>query len=258
MTATHADAPAGTSARPHRPAQWVVMARMLVAEAVRYLVVATLCTVAVLVLLGLVARWRGWQLIAREDMDMVGFEVVADGDGVTVVTSLFLLVAAAGITAIVIPVVQAARTRVYVATGATRASVAVAQLVTVVVMTAYVLLLSGVVLLVVGGGLDGAQDILRVDGAGGLLTAVVRGAGALLLAMTGAMTVVALFLRWPWWVGAGLLVLVFVVLPAVTAFLLTAVASAVDGLSGRWGWDLSAATVVTMIYWAVLRRVPVR
>lgn len=268
MTTTSAAAPAtSTGPRPPRPAQWVVLTRMLLGAAMNSLLITTGVVLACLAVGVLVARWRGWQLVGMTETDMVGLEVIADGDGVTLVASLFILPVAVGIASVVMAVVLAARTRVYVATGATRRAVATAQLLTVLGAAAYVLLVTAVVLLVVGRGpdgalallqADGAGDLLQADGAGDVFTLGVRALGAVLLAMAGATMVTALFLRWPWWVGVGLLLLLFVVLPPVTTFLLPAVGAAVDRASGWWAWDLSVAVVVAAIFWWILRRVPVR
>ncbi|MGD8201042.1 hypothetical protein ACQE98_10300 [Ornithinimicrobium sp. W1679] len=259
MTTTSTAAPAtSTGLRPPRPAQWAVLTRMLLGAAMNSLLITTGVVLACLAVGVLVARWRGWQLVGMTETDMVGLEVIADGDGVTLVASLFILPVAVGIASVVMAVVLAARTRVYVATGATRRAVATAQLLTVLGSAAYVLLVTAVVLLVVGRGPDGALALLQADGAGDVAILGVSALGAVLLGMAGATMITALFLRWPWWVGVGLLLLLFVVLPPVTTFLLPAVGAAVDRASGWWGWDLSVAVVVAALFWWILRRVPVR
>lgn len=255
MTTTSTDASAtSTTRRPFRPAQWAVMTRILAAQGMRSLFIATGVTFVVLAVGTLIARWRGWQLVAMTETDRVGFEVAADGDGVTIVASLFILPAAVSIAAVVMTIVLAARTRVYVATGATRRSVAVGHLLTILVMAVYVLVVTAVVLLVVGRGFDGARELVQADGAGDVATMGIRA----LFVVTAASAITALFLRWPWWVGTGVLVLFLVVLPGLTAFLLPSVAEAVDRASGWWGWDLAVAVVATGAYWWVIRRVPVR
>ncbi|MGC5585004.1 hypothetical protein [Ornithinimicrobium sp. W1665] len=259
MTTTSTAAPAtSTGPRAPRPAQWAVLTRMLLGAAMNSLLITTGVVLACLAVGVLVARWRGWQLVGMTETDMVGLEVIADGDGVTLIASLFILPVAVGIASVVMAVVLAARTRVYVATGATRRAVATAQLLTVLGSAAYVLLVTAVVLLVVGRGPDGALALLQADGAGDVATLSVSALGAVLLGMAGATMITALFLRWPWWVGVGLLLLLFVVLPPVTTFLLPAVGAAVDRASGWWGWDLSVAVVVAALFWWILRRVPVR
>lgn len=259
MTTTSADAPATSPVRrPARPGQWMVMTRMLLTAAMNSLLITTGVVLVILAVGTLIAHWRGWQLVGMTETDMVGLEVVTDGDGVTLVASLFILPVAVGIAAVVMAVVLAARTRVYVASGATRRAVAVGQLLTTLAMAAAVLLLTAAVLLVVGRGPAGALELVQADGAGDVATMTVRALGAVLLATTAAAAITALFLRWPWWVGVGALVLLFTVLPTITAFLLPAVTGAVDRASGWWAWDLSMAVVSALVYWWVIRRVPVR
>lgn len=259
MTTASTDTSAPSTTRDRTlPSQRAVLTRTFTVAGMRSLLITTGVMLVVLAVGALIARWRGWQLVGMTETDMVGLEVITDGDGVTLVASLFILPVAISIAAVVMAVVLAARTRVYVATGATRRTVAVGQLLTLLVMTAYVLLVSAVVLLVVGRGLDGARELVQADGAGEVAMMGIRALGTVLLALTAASAITALFLRWPWWVGTGVLILLFVVLPGLTAFLLPSVAETVDRASAWWGWDLASAVVTTGVYWWVIRRVPVR
>ncbi|WP_131104605.1 hypothetical protein [Ornithinimicrobium sufpigmenti] len=244
--------------RDGHPAQWAVLARLLSAEALRSLLITAGVMLVVLVVGSLIARWRGWRLVSMTEPSLVTIEVVADADGVTLIASLFMLPAAVGIAALVMAIVLAARTRVYVATGATRRNVALGHLLTVLVMTACVLLAAVVVLLVVGRGPEGARELLQAGSARDVALLSVRGLGAVVLALTAGSAITVLFLRWPWWVGVGILTLLFVVLPLVTRFLLPEVAEAVTAASARWGWGLAGAVVAAGVYWWLMRRVPVR
>lgn len=232
------------------------MARILVPEAMRSLLITTGVMLVVLAVGTLIARWRGWQLVEMTQADLAQLEVVVGTDGVTIVASLFLLPAAVGIAALVMAIVLAARTRVYVATGATRGAVAVGHLLTILVMTAYTLLVTAVVLLVVGAA--GARELLGADGAGDLVLLGLQALGSILLALTASSAITVLFLRWPWWVGTGVLILAFVVLPTVAALLLPGAPDVITRVTGWWGWDLALAVLATSVYWWLIRRVPVR
>lgn len=259
MTTSTVDTRTATAGRPARPAQWTVMARLLTVEAMRSLLITTGVMLVVIAVGTLIAHWQGWQLVEMTEVNRLRLEVIVDSeDGVTIIASLFLLPAAAAIAAVVMAVVLAARTRVYVATGATRRAVAVGHLLMLLVMTAYVLLTTAVVLLVVGGGLGGAMELVGVDGAGEVALLSVRALGAVPLALTAASAITVLFLRWSWWVGVGLLVLLFTVLPGMFVFLLPSIADALAAASTWWGWDLSVGVLASGAYWWIIRRVPVR
>lgn len=258
MSATPADRTATPTARRRRPAQWAVMTRMLVPEAMRGLLSMTAVVLFFLAVAALVTRWLDWQVVGTTETDVVGLEVIAGPDGVAVVASLFILPAAGAVGAVVMAVVLAARTRVYVATGATRRAVAVGLLITALVMTGYALLLTAASLLVVGRGLDGARELLRADGAGDLALLSLQALGSVLLAVVAASAITVLFLRWPWWVGTGALILILGVLPLVTVVLLPALAQALTTASAWWGWDLALAVLATGVFWWIISRVPVR
>lgn len=258
MSATPADRTATSTARRHRPAQWAVMTRMLVPEAMRSLLSMTAVVLFFLAVAALVTRWLDWQVVGMTETDVVGLEVITGPDGIAVVASLFILPAAGAVGAVVMAIVLAARTRVYVATGATRRAVAVGLLITSLVMTGYALLLTAVSLLVVGRGLDGARELLQADGAGDLALLGLQALGSILLAVVAASAITVLFLRWPWWVGTGALILVFGVLPLLTVFLLPSLTQALETASTWWGWDLALAVLATGVFWWIIRRVPVR
>lgn len=256
MTDLHAEAPA--VARPSRYAgQWPAVTRLLVSEALRTLLITTATMLAIGVVGSLVARWQGWQLIATSDLDAMSLEVTADGGGVTIVTSLLFVPAGVGIAALVMAIVLAARTRVLVAAGATRASVAIGNLVMIVVMTAYVLAVTGIVVAVLGGGVGEAAELLGADGAGELAVLTVRGVGAVLMALVAGTTITTIFLRWPWWVGALVLPAAAIVLPWLVGRAWPGLADAVGSAIGRPGFDLATAVVTAVVYWVIVRRVPV-
>lgn len=257
MTQTHADAPVAARRRPGYGAQWLLVARLLVAEALRSLLITTAVMLAVVVVGSLVARWRGWQLIATSDLDGLIVEVAADDEVVTVMTSVLLVPTAVGIAALVMAIVLAARSRVLIAAGATRASVAIGNLVGVAVMTAYVVLLTGVVMVVVGGGVGRAAELFGAESTGDLAVLAVRGLGAVLGALVLGATITTVFLRWPWWVGALVLPAAAFVVPWLADRVWPGLADTVGQALDWPGSDLAAAVVTAWVYWLIMRRVPV-
>ncbi len=257
MTTTHADTTTPSARGGRRPPQWAVLTRLILRDALSWLLISALVMLAFLTVGTLVTGWLGWELVRVDDLETLRLEVAAGRDGVRVVGSLFLLVGAAGVAAVVIPIILASRTRVYVVSGATRRSVAIAQLVTVAVLTVCVLLLTAVVLLVVGRGVDGAMSLLGADGPGDLLLATVRGAASLLTAMLASITIVALYLRWPWWVGTIVLVVVFAVLPPLLALTWPVTGGWLGAASGWWGSEVVTALALAALYWWMMRRLPV-
>lgn len=238
--------------------QRAAMTRLLLRDAMSYLLSATLWLLLVLAVGGLIARVLGWELIAEQDLETLRLEVMADEDGVRIIGSLFALVIAAGVAAVVIPVVLAARTRVYVAAGATRRSVAVGQLVTVAVVCAYVLVLAAVVLLVAGRGVGGAMALVGAYDAGELMVVALRATASLLLAMLAGSAIAVMFLRWPWWVGTLVLAALFLIAPVAVAWGWPTFAGRTDDVTAWWAFDLGLALLAAGLYWLILRRVPVR
>ena len=256
MTDLHTDAPVVTR-RSGYAAQGLVVTRLLVSEGLRTLLITTATMLAIGVVGSLVARWRGWQMITTADLDAMSLEVMADGDGVTIVTSLLFVPGGVAIAALVMAIVLAVRTRVLVAAGATRASVAIGNLVTVVAMTAYVLVVTGVVIAVIGGGVARAAELLGAEGAADLAELTIRGLGAVLMALVGCTTITTIFLRWRWWVGALVLPAAAILLPLLVGWAWPALADAVGQAIGRPGFDLATAVLTAGLYWLIVRRVPV-
>lgn len=254
---TTVQAPIGGAPVPPRPAQWIRMTRLLLRDAMTYLVGATLVTGVFLVLGVVLARSFGWQLMTSSDLEEIGAMVRAEEGGVTIVASTFLLAGAAGVAAVVVPIVLATRTRVYVSAGATRRSVAVGQLLSVLTMAAYVLALTVVVLLVAGRGVDGMVSILGAD-AGEATRRLAGVTGLLLTGMAAGSAAVALSLRWPWWVGTTVLVLFLVILPLLGSLALPGTTAWLTEAQGWWGTGLLVAPVLATAYWWLVRRVPVR
>lgn len=257
-TVPAAPATARAELPPVRPAQWVRTSRLLLRDALTYLVSATLVMLLVIGTLAAVGRWQGWDLALRADLQEIGAAVSAGRDGVTIVASVLLLPVAAGVAAVVVPVVLAARARVHLAAGATRRSLVVAQLLTTVAAAAYVTALTVVVLLVTGRGVDGAIAVTGAGSLGELASGLAHVACGLLLAMVLGSAVVALFLRWHWWVGTVVLVLLLLVLPAAASFVPPDLAAAAADAQDWWGGTLVLAGLVAAAYWWMMRRVPVR
>ena len=246
---------AGPASRPDR--QWWALGRLQVADALRGLTVTALVTLAVLGVMALVARWQGWDVVVMDEVEWSGPPLLVEGGRTILWVSLVVLPISVGIAAVVHAVLATARTRVHVASGATRWQVVLAHLLTVAAMTVYVLVVALVVLLLLGSGPGGAVEILGSETAGGPVPAVVAAVGATVGPMMAAVTITAMFLRWPWWVGTGVLVGFFVVLPMV-AGLLPAVGEALDRADAWWGSDLLVAVVLTGVFVGIMRRVPVK
>ncbi|AXH96150.1 hypothetical protein [Ornithinimicrobium avium] len=254
MTTTHAEA-----ARQDHAVQWVRVARLLTTEALRHLFWAIGVLVAIVVVGSLVAWWQGWEIVPADVGPAELFvQVTADTSGVRIVASWVVFVVGAAIAAIVNQAVLASRTRVLVGAGATRRSVATGLVSSMLAMTALVLVYAGVVLLVVGAGHGPGVAAAGASSGSGLLLLMVRLTGALVLGMTGAMLVVALFQRWQWWVGAVVLAVFFWVAPALLAIVLPPVWAWLEAAAGWWGSNLVLAVGTLVVYWLVARRVPVR
>lgn len=258
MTVTSADAPSTPAAPPRGRPQWSRVARLLASEALTNLLWATGVMLLILAVGAAVARWRGWELVVVTDLDSISAEVTAGADGVRVLWSLFIVVAAVGIAAVVNQVVLACRTRVLLAAGATRRSVALGLLVSAIVMLLYVAAVTVLVTLVVGGGPTGAMSLVGADDSAELARLVVRLGGALAGGLATGTAIAALFLRWPWWVGVGALVVLGAVVPPALTLAWPGLGSAVDGATDWWGADLASAVAMAGLYWLIARRVPVR
>jgi hypothetical protein len=253
MTDTRADR---TSVAAHE-VQWRAVARLQVAEAMRSLLITTAVTIVILVAGGLVARWQGWQLMASDDLRGMSLQVEASGDSVVIIASLPLLVGAVGIAALVVAIVVASRTRVLVAAGATRGSVAAGQLVTLAVMTAYVMLVAAVVVAALAPFTGGVDGMLGVDDPGAVALLALRGVGAVLMALVAATAITAVFLRWRWWVGVVGLVVLGVLVPWLVAAVAPGLGDVVSRFSAWPASDLLLVVPGAVVYWLVVRRVPV-
>lgn len=253
MSATTTDVPA-TLVPLGRP-QWQRVTRLVLGEAMRNVLWATGITLAVMTIAALIARWRGWEVIVARDMDSLTMQVTEDGDGVRVVWSLLIVAVAVAIAAIANQIVQVTRTKVFLASGATRGSVAVAMLITAAVMLLYVVAVTAVVVLIVGRGLDGAMSLIGADGGAELATMTVHFVGTLAAGLAAGPAIVALFQRWPTWVGVVILVALGLALPLFSGLTF---GPRLESVIGWWGTDLVMAVVWAGVYWVVARRVPVR
>lgn len=226
--------------------QRAALTRYFVRSTLGVLLVSTLVMVALTAGGALLARWRSWD-VATGDMDMpLVLGVEADRDGVLITFSFGLIAVAVGFAAVAAVLAQAGTTRVLVANGATRRAIWSALLTTAAVCVAYVLALAVAVRLVLGGRADVGELALQALQASGLL--------AVLMAL--GLVVVALFLRWPWWVGVSLLTLLGVG---------SMVAAAVGSTLGSPGADLAfpgselvLALALAAVSWLLARRIPVR
>lgn len=169
---------------------------------------------------------------------------------------MLLVVASVAIAAVVHQIVLTCLTRVLVAAGATRRSVAVGLGVTAVFHVLYVTAVTVAVLLVIGRNVDGARSLLSADSAADLAVLTAQAAGSVAVGLVAAMAVTALFLRWPWWVGAIGLTLAFAVLPALTRLLWPEVGSLLAQPTAWWGSQLLLTLVCAGAFWWLLRRVP--
>jgi hypothetical protein len=258
MTALQPDAPSTAAAPPRQRAQWSALTRLLTPPALVNLLWTTGVMLAVIAIAVLIARWRGWEVVVINDLDSVTAHVTAGADGVRVVWSLFMVVVAVAIAAVVNQVVLACRTRVLVAGGATRRSVAVGLLLTGVALVLYVLAVAAVVALAVGEGLSGAMSVVGADDGAELARRAAALTGALAAAMAVGTAIAALFLRWHWVVGVSVLVALFAALPIVLGLAWPALGDAVDSFLGWWGANLVVAVLAAGASWLIGRRVPVR
>ena len=257
MTTTAPTATRTTGPVPGPDRQWRSLGRLQVLEALRGLTITALVTLAVLAAMALVSRWQGWDLAVVDEGEWDGPPLLIDAGRTVLWVSLVVLPISVGIGAIVHAVLGTARSRVYLATGATRRQVTLAHLLTIAVMTVYVLAVALVVLLVLGRGPAGALEILGSEALGGPVQAVGVAVGAAAAPMLAAAGITALFLRWPWWVGTSVLVVIFVLLPMVAGFV-PPVGEALDRADAWWGSDLVVAVLLTGVFVGIMRRVPVK
>ncbi|GAA1177271.1 hypothetical protein GCM10009584_18450 [Ornithinimicrobium humiphilum] len=247
-----------TARTPGAVPQWRAVGRLLTAEALTNLLFTTGVLLGVSGLAALMSWWRGWRLQLDADVDgfLVGF--TADGVGAPLISWLLLVAIGVALSGIANVVVLACRTRVLVVAGATRRSIALGLLLTTAATALWSLLVAAVVLLVVGGGVDGAASLVGADGAGGLALAGLAGLGSYAMLTMLSLLVVALFLRWPWWVGVSALVLVWGLVPLAIALTRPGLAAALDELGDRGATGYAVALVAAALAWLVVRRAPVR
>lgn len=160
------------------------------------------------------------------------------------------IVVAVAVSAVVLMVVFAAtRTRPLIHTGLTRRSISIGVLLAALVGLIYTSLLGVVVLLLIGW----AQVLDMFGWAGASPSEFLLGAAfGVLNGMLVGVTIVALFQRWPWWVGTVLLLLIVGVLPVVLNRLDF---SALE----QFGlfWEALRVVVLGAAYWLLMRRLPV-
>lgn len=235
---------------PDRP-QWVSMSRFFLGHALSTMLWTTGVTLAIAV----IGASLGWQVEVIVDSDSSIIGLKSGGDDALNLW-LLLVVASVAIAAVVHQIVLTCLTRVLVAAGATRRSVAVGLGVTAVFHVLYVTAVTVAVLLVIGRNVDGARSLLSADSAADLAVLTAQAAGSVAVGLVAAMAVTALFLRWPWWVGAIGLTLAFAVLPALTRLLWPEVGSLLAQPTAWWGSQLLLTLVCAGAFWWLLRRVP--
>lgn len=239
-------------------AQARILTRWFVKGSTRVLAVAVAVGAAVSLGLWILATTRGWTT-----PDVVESEGTAEVIAAFTTTVFSIPLVAAGFGAFVLAIVQTATfSRTMVATGATRAAVAIATLLNGVWMILLVTALAAVVLALeasfAGGWIAStfglAPGATFADGVPGLLGAT----GMTALAIVGGMAIAAVFLRWPWWVGVGLLALVLWVIPILAPFVVTeAMASTISAVAALPGTPAVGAVLLAGAYWLVMRRLPV-
>jgi hypothetical protein len=253
MTATAA--PAG-STPIRRRTQGAVTARFLVRQGLVQLLGVTAVMLVLLTLWYAVARWRGWTIVTETDADGWMFAVTAEPGQVTAVVSLLLVPAGVAVASFVVAIVLAATyTRMMISAGATRASVATGQLAAVLAMTLYLVVLTALAL-VIGGGAAIIPELLGAQDSGEVGGLAFRGLGTVLLWLVGGVAIATIFLRWPWWVGVGVLVLVFWGVPLLSA-LVPPVGAVLGSLFAPAVSHLVLAVALALAYWLMVRRVPV-
>lgn len=216
------------------------------------LAIATLVSVAVWAL----ATVQGWT-VPIEPVDAEGqvfFEFSTTAFGIPL--------AAVGIAAFVLSIVQTASyTRSLVASGATRASVAGATLLNGALMVVLVNVLAAVVLALearfaggwVGSTFGLAPGATFADG----VPVLVHALGQVAFAVVAGMTIAAVFLRWPWWVGVGTLAIVLWGLPLLAFWFEPLAALGAAAVSWPGAMPLGVVALAGA-YWVVMRglRIP--
>jgi len=226
-------------------------------NSVKVLLVTLVISSLIAAALAAIAAWRGWPEVGGAGSEPVDGEVV-----VSFSTTIFgIPLGAVAIAAFVVSIAQVGSfTRALIATGATRTALTLAHLANVLLIALAASAVAAAVLaleVAFAGGWIGSTFGLEdgdtfADGVPALLT----GLGGALVALLAGGLIAAVFLRWPWWVGVGLLATVLWGVPLLAAWL-APVGAALAALAA-WPGSLPLVVVVLVLaHWVVMRAMPV-
>lgn len=230
---------------PRIRTQWPAIARPIAAGLVAH--IAITFGVLVVILAGYVlGRLSGGSF----SLNLPDFSYTFPGDDAALLGSPAWLLLALGVTiASVVMVVVAAATRTpsLLGAGATRRDVGLAILAQLPV----VLLCLGLVYAITYA-LMGRQTVARLITPIGLEPGqlIVGAALGIVAAVLTGLVILTLFQRWPWWVGAVVLVVAGVVPPLLILLDLSFLAPSPL-------WDVLRVVLLGALYWLMLRRLPV-
>ncbi len=225
--------------------------RWYVRSSSRVLAVTILISALISLLLG---DARGWnEPVPASDPGIVMFSFSTTLIGVPL--------GAVGIAAFFLAIVQTAGyTRALVAHGATRTSLTIAQLAHGLWLAVVTGLLSLLVLILevnlAGGWILSTFGLAEGDTVADGIPTVIRGFGLVLLSVLAGSVIAGIFLRWPWWVGVGLLVTVLWVLPWLSVWF-RPLADLGSALAAWPGAIPTGVVLLAATHWFVMRRTSV-
>lgn len=207
--------------------------------------------------LAAVAVWQGWPEVGGSASEPVDGDVI-----VSFSTTIFgIPLGAVAIAAFVLSIVQVGSfTRALVANGATRTALTLAHLANVLLIALVASAVAAAVLALevafAGGWIGSTFGLESGDTFADGVPALVSGFGGALAALLAGGLLAAIFLRWPWWVGVGLLATVLWVIPLLGAWL-APVGIALAALASWQGSLPLGVLTLALAHWAVMRALPI-
>lgn len=207
--------------------------------------------------LAAIAVWQGWPEVSRAPAQPV------DGEAVIAFSSTIfgIPLGAVGLAAFVVAVAHVGGfTRPILASGATRTALASAQIAHALLLAVAASAVAAVVLALevafAGGWIGSTFGLGPGDSFADGVPALAGGFGGALGAMLAGSLVVAVFLRWRWWVGVGMLATVAWVIPALAAWV-EPLGTALTAFAAWPGAMPLGVVGLAVAHWFVLRRLPV-